>query len=259
MHHSFFNEWLDFVRSEIKPDLFAVGEYWAPANLPLLIKYIEATSGRMALFDAPLHHNFFEASNKGKDYDLRTILDNCLLSTKPELAVTVVGNHDTQPLQALEAPIEPWFKPIAYALILLRAEGYPCVFYPDLYNAHYQDKGQDGNEHEIFLEKVPDIELLLKARKKYAYGIQRFYFDYPTCIGWTREGEEDHPGSGCAVVISNAEEGKKKMEIGQMHAGKTFIDLLEKHPAKVEINAEGWAEFYCPPGAVSVWVSAAEL
>lgn len=31
--------------------------------------------------------------------------------------------HDTQPGQALEAPIEGFFKPLAYALILLRAEG----------------------------------------------------------------------------------------------------------------------------------------
>ncbi|MDI8752022.1 hypothetical protein MJH54_31455, partial [Salmonella enterica subsp. enterica serovar Montevideo] len=42
------------------------------------------------------------------------------------------ANHDTQPLQALEAPVEPWFKPLAYALILLRENGVPSVFYPDL-------------------------------------------------------------------------------------------------------------------------------
>jgi hypothetical protein len=41
-------------------------------------------------------------------------------------AVTLVDNHDTQPLQALEAPVEDWFKPIAYAFILLRKDGYPA-------------------------------------------------------------------------------------------------------------------------------------
>ena len=46
---------------------------------------------------------------------------------------TLVMNHDTQPYQALEAPIEPFFKPLAYALILLRSSGYPCLFYGDLY------------------------------------------------------------------------------------------------------------------------------
>ena len=71
--------------------------------------------------------------------------DNTLLQARPTHAVTVVDNHDTQPLQALEAPVMSWFKGIAYALILLRDEGYPCVFYPDLYGAHYKDKGRDGN------------------------------------------------------------------------------------------------------------------
>lgn len=46
--------------------------------------------------------------------------------------MTLVANHDTQPLQALEAPVEAWFKPLAYALILLRENGVPSVFYPDL-------------------------------------------------------------------------------------------------------------------------------
>ncbi len=42
------------------------------------------------------------------------------MEADPFHAVTLVANHDTQPLQALEAPVEPWFKPLAYALILLR-------------------------------------------------------------------------------------------------------------------------------------------
>ena len=38
--------------------------------------------------------------------------------------------------------VEPWFKPLAYALILLRREGYPCIFYADYYGAEYEDWGQ---------------------------------------------------------------------------------------------------------------------
>ena len=79
-------------------------------------------------FDASLHHNLHTASQSGSEFDLRTIFDNTLVQSQPNLSVTVVDNHDTQPLQALEAPVEPWFKPIAYALILLRQEGFPCVF-----------------------------------------------------------------------------------------------------------------------------------
>lgn len=249
----FYNEWLDHMRT-VKPDLFAVGEYWAPGELPLLLKYIDATSGRMSLFDAALHNTFHRASSNGKDFDLTTIFDNSLVQVKPELAVTVVDNHDTQPLQSLEAPVENWFKPLAYALTLLREGGYPCLFYPDLYGAHYTDTGRDGNEHEIFLDKCDSIENLLMARKIFAYGMQRDYFDFPHCIGWTREGTDENEGSGCAVILSNSEQGHKKMEIGIRHAGKTFVDYLGKHEAEVVIDENGWGEFFVQGGSVSVWV-----
>lgn len=58
------------------------------------------------------------------------IFTGTLVEADPFHAVTLVANHDTQPLQALEAPVEPWFKPLAYALILLRENGVPSVFYP---------------------------------------------------------------------------------------------------------------------------------
>jgi alpha-amylase len=249
----FFVEWLDHLRS-IKPDLFAVGEYWAPGELPLLLKYIEATEGRMSLFDASLHHNLHRASKMGKDFDLGSIFNNSLVAVNPLLAVTVVDNHDTQPLQALEAPVEPWFKPHAYALILLREAGYPCIFYPDLYGAHYTDKGKDGNDYEIFLEKCAPLEKLLMARNIYAYGLQRDYMDHANCIGWTREGTADNNNSGCAVILSNSEEGFKSMEMGGNYKGKTFIDYLGNYPGEVVINDKGWGEFHVSSGSVSVWI-----
>jgi alpha-amylase len=175
-----------------------------------------------------------------------------MVAADPARTVTLVSNHDTQPLQALEAPVEHWFKPIAYALILLRDEGYPSVFYPDLYGAHYKDYSHDGNEYEIWLEKVENIDQLLQARCDYAFGMQRSYFDHPNCIGWTREGDDQH--SGCAVVISNGENGNKNMEVGKRYAGKTFIDLLQKNDAEVSINEDGWGEFFAPAGSLSVWI-----
>jgi alpha-amylase len=249
----FYNEWLDYMRT-LKPDLFAVGEYWAPGQLELLVRYIDATQGRMSLFDAALHHNLRNASIGGKDYDLCTILDNSLVKVNPALAVTVVDNHDTQPLQSLEAPVEAWFKPLAYALIFLRQEGYPCLFWPDLYGAHYVDKGRDGQDHEIFLDKCAHIEKLLMARNKFAYGQQRDYFDLSNCIGWTREGVEDKEDAGCAVLLSNGDEGFKSMEVGKKFAGKVFVDYLENHPGEVTVNGDGWGEFHVSPGSISVWI-----
>jgi alpha-amylase len=249
---SFYAEWLKELREYSGKEIFAVGEYWAPGFVDLLLKYIEATGGQMSLFDASLHQNFHVASQIKNRYDLRKIMDETLLKAMPEKTVTVVDNHDTQPLQALEAPVEAWFKAIAYAIILLRAEGYPCVFYADLYGAHYKDKDKQGNEQEIWLEKVEELEQLLQARCDHAFGPQRDYFDHPNCIGWTREGDDNH--SGCAVLISNGDDGFKNMEMGNRYAGKKFIDLLGKNPAEVEINVEGWGNFFAPAGSVSVWV-----
>lgn len=248
----FYKEWLQLLRANTGKNLFAVGEFWAPGELPLLEKYIEVTEGCMSLFDASLHHNLHTASQSGTEFDLRTIFDNTLVQSQPNLSVTVVDNHDTQPLQALEAPVEPWFKPIAYALILLRQEGFPCVFYPDLFGATYKDYGNDGNEHEIFLEKVDQIEELLKLRKNNAYGIQRDYFEDANCIGWTREGDGEH--KGCAVVISNKDQYEKPMEMGTQHAGQYFYDALGRFEHTVQIDENGWGNFTVPAGNVSVWI-----
>jgi alpha-amylase len=249
----FIIEWLDYMHS-LKPNLFTVGEYWAPGDLPLLLRYLDTVNSRMSLFDASLHHNLHDASLKGNEYDLRQIFDNTLVKARPDKAVTVVDNHDTQPLQALEAPVEAWFKPLAYALILLRSEGYPCVFYPDLYGAHYRDKGRDGNEHEIFLEKCSGLEMLIKARKLYAYGEQRDYFEEANCIGWTREGTDEIDGSGCAVVLSNGDASSRRMEVGSRHANAAFVDILQNGITEVVTDENGVGEFPVNAASVAVYV-----
>jgi alpha-amylase len=66
----------------------------------------------VSLFDAPLHYNFHVASTSGSDYDLRQIFDNTLVQQQPALAVTLVENHDSQPLESLESIVEPWFEPL---------------------------------------------------------------------------------------------------------------------------------------------------
>jgi alpha-amylase len=250
----FYNEWLAHMRAVTGKNFFAVGEYWAPGELPLLLKYIEATDGQLSLFDAALHHTFHMASKAGNSYNMSGIFADSLVSVNPLLSVTVVDNHDTQPLQALEAPVEPWFKPIAYALILLRNEGYPCIFYPDLYGADYTDKGRDGEAHYIVLPRIESLPLLLLTRKEVAYGQQVDYFDHPNCIGWVRQGEKQHRGSGCAIVLSNGEAGNKFMSMGEAHKGKKFVDVLGHLPQEIILNEKGEAEFHCPAGSVSVWM-----
>lgn len=251
----FYNEWLDHVRTEIKQDMFAVGECWS-ANVSMLLKYVEASAGRMSLFDSPLQANFHEASESGSGYNLSEIFENTLVKHHPHLAVTFVANHDTQPCQSLESSVAAWFKPLAYALILLRAQGYPCVFYADMYGADYTDKDRNGHVCHIVMEKLPELEQLLLLRKNQAYGLQRDYFDHFNCIGWTREGTDEQPNSGCAVIMSNGAEGIKKMKVGKRHANKTFIDALSNIHDKVIIDENGFGDFRCKGCAVSVWVEA---
>lgn len=252
----FFNDWLDHLEHKAQRDLFCVGEYWTE-NFGALSWYIGNAGGRMNLFDVPLHYNFHRASKAGGHYDMRGILDNSLMKNLPLFAVTLVDNHDTQPLQALESLVESWFKPLAYAIILLRAEGYPCIFYPDYYGAHYKDRGRDGNEYEIWMDSHRwIIDRLLFARKNFAYGPQYDYFDHPDIIGWTRLGSEQHP-KAMAVLMSDGPGGSKWMEVGRPNA--TFYDLTEHIKEPVQTNEHGWGEFRCNGGSVSVWVEKESL
>jgi alpha-amylase len=247
----FFPQWLDQMESHAGKDLFVVGEYWMP-DINVLNWYINAVGGRMSVFDVPLHYNFHYASKAGGNYDMRRIFDGTLMQQNPAYALTFVENHDSQPLQALESVVEPWFKPLAYALILLRREGYPCVFYADYYGAEYEDAGRDGNRYKI---SIPShrwlIDKFLYARRHYAYGPQYDYFDHWNTVGWTRLGDEQHP-KAMAVLMSDGPEGFKWMEVGKPDT--KFIDLTGHIKEPVYTNEWGWGEFDCQGGSVSVWV-----
>ncbi|MFP3534563.1 hypothetical protein SB763_35010, partial [Burkholderia sp. SIMBA_042] len=82
----------------------------------------------------------------------------------------------------------------------LSENGYPCVFYPDLFGAEYTDVKDRVKKH-IVMPKVEILPKLLEARKRFAYGTQVNYFDHPNCIALVRTGDENH--SACAIVISN--------------------------------------------------------
>jgi alpha-amylase len=251
--HHFYNEWLDHLNNRFQKKILCIGEYWRNTVDPLL-KYIEATEGRVQLFDSPLHYNFHTASMAGNNYDLRKIFDNTLIQHKPELSISFVDNHDTQPLQSLQSPVDYWFKPLAYALILLREQGTPCVFYPTVYEAKYVDS-KDGGDIYVELNRLPCVEKMMQTRKDLSYGMQRDYFDHGNTIGWTREGIKEKKLSGCAVIMTNGTAGEKIMEVGKAHAGKTFIDICGFRSEKIKIDKNGWGKFLVNDRSVSVWIN----
>lgn len=236
----FFGEWLDRVRA-LRPDreLFAVGEYFT-GDVATLRWFIEQTGRRMALFDFPLHFNIRAASRANGGFDMRRIFDGALVAQDPEMAVTFVDNHDTFHVGGGE-PIAEGFRARAYALILLRAEGYPCLFYPDF------------RANDVRPPVQPLLDQLLAARRDFAYGEQSDYLDDPDLIGWTRAGDDEHP-QALAVLVSDGPAGAKRMATGRPN--RTFRELTGATAQPVATDGDGWADFPCAANAVAVWVEA---
>ena len=159
------------------------------------------------------------------------------------------------------------FKPLAYALILLRDKGQPCVFYGDLY----------GIRRGVKQPMVPScggkLPILCRARKLYAYGHQQDYFNRPNCIGlyiisvtdhfakltrlgFVRYGNLRHP-SGLACIMSNAAASQKRMYVGRLHAKERWTDVLGWQKKTVVIDKKGYGVVPVSAMSVSVWVDSA--
>lgn len=242
MQRDFYTDWLGEMRRHAGRELPAVGEYWSP-EVERLLGYLEGGAG-MRLFDVPLHFHLFDISGANGNYDLSKLLDGTLVQAAPDQAVTFVDNHDTQPGQALQTFIQPWFKAPAYALILLRGQGLPCVFYGDLYGVPH-----DG------IAPVAGLKRLLWVRANLAYGELHDYFDDANVVGFTREGDAEHPDSGLAMLLSDSTGGEKRMYVGSRLAGKTLVDALGKCTTPVTVDGEGNVTASAPAGGAAVWVT----
>lgn len=221
------------------PDFYFVGEYWNNDEATMN-HYLYETEYNVDLFDVPLHFNFVAAS-KDPHFDMRQIFDGSLVATNPLAAVPFVDNHDSQPGQSLESWVEPWFKEIAYALILLRKDGYPCLFGGDWYGIPSVDYPGVRSQ----------IERLMHARMNFAYGEQDEYFVTPTKIGWVRRGSEKHPYP-LAVLLSTGDMDHERMFVGEAEAGRVYCDLSGKNE-DIVIGADGFGDFTVGPGAVTYW------
>ncbi|MCR5691577.1 MAG: alpha-amylase, partial [Eubacterium sp.] len=118
----FYRDWLKEMRAHAGRDFFVVGEYWSK-ELGAMTNYLDCLENSLSLFDVTLHFNFLHAATSNGNFDMGGIWNGSLTQVRPMNAVTFVDNHDTQPGQALQSFIPAWFKPIAYALILLGNQG----------------------------------------------------------------------------------------------------------------------------------------
>lgn len=252
--YPFTRRFIDEMRSHAGRDLYSVGEYWSE-KVELLENFTSETEGVTDLFDVPLHFNFCKASQMQSDYDMSKILDGALVASDPQHAVTFVDNHDTQPGSELMSTVECWFKPLAYALILLMESGYPSIFYGDYYSIT-EDDG-DGDVEDDERRASPHrriIDMLLEARRLYAYGKETRIFDHPSTIALVRHGDAEHPGSGLVLLLNNGDEGFKEIDLGKDHAGETWHDMTGSIKEPVTTDADGKATFSVCSRNLSVYI-----
>lgn len=229
---SFVNEWLDAV----KGSRFAVSEAWF-RNLTDLNNYASATGGRTSLFDVPLHYTFQSMSSGNGSWDMRGLQFAGFTESNPTLSVSFVDNHDTdQTGGALYSPVVN-LKMLAYAYILTRANGYPCVFYKDYYNYGL------GNQ----------IKTLMTIRKANAYGSA---FEYTSVndadyYAYSRAGDSTHKG---LMMILNDGSSARTKGITSPFKSATLTDKTGNRTGTVTTDANGYGNFPVNARSYSVWV-----
>ena len=126
-----------------------------------------------------------------------------------------------------------WFISQAYAMILLRDEGYPMVSDVDMLN------------HGDMIKRY------LLARTHCTYGERHDRFDHNNTVGWSFSGGHGFDNS-MAVVMTSGDYGTKWLSTQRPQT--RYRDLTRSLGHVISTNEHGWAEFACPSRNTSVWV-----
>ncbi|OWP63292.1 alpha-amylase [Hymenobacter amundsenii] len=230
---TYLNRWLDAVKTNGR---FAVSEAWF-RNLQDMNNYAAATGGRTSLFDVPLHYTFADMSNGNGSWDMRGLQFAGFTEANGALSVSFVDNHDTdQTGGALFSPVSN-LKMLAYAYILTREKGYPCVFYKDYY------------EYGLGAQ----LKKLMQVRQANAYGAATEYTSVNDAdvYAYSRAGDASHKG---LLVLLNDGGSSRSKGITTPFKSATLTDQTGNVSGTVTTNASGYATFSVPARGYAVWV-----
>jgi alpha-amylase len=230
---SFVNTWLDNVKGT--SGRFAVSEAWF-ANLTDMNNYASATGGRTSLFDVPLHYTFKAMSDGNGAWDMRGLQFAGFTEANGPLSVSFVDNHDTDTQGGLNSPVVN-LKMLAYAYILTREKGYPCIFYKDYY------------EYGLGAQ----IKTLNLIRKANAYGAAYEYtsVDDADYYAYSRAGDSTHKG---LMLILNDGSGARTKGITSPFKSATLTDKTGNYGGTITTDANGYGNFPVQGRSWSVWV-----
>lgn len=227
---------LTAMRYSASKNLFAVAEYF-DSNVDELHKYIHDTYGQISLFDFSLQRKLVAASRSDNGFDMSSLITRTLTREQPVLAVPFVHSHDDQPPIHGGAHrgeyVGDWFISQAYAMTLLRDEGYPMVADVDMIN------------HTDMIKRY------MLARGDCTYGVRHDRFDHNNTVGWSFSGGDGFDNS-MAVVLTNGDYGRKWLPTYK--PGVRYLDLTDALGHTIKTNEHGWAQFECQPRNTSVWV-----
>ncbi|RTQ52353.1 alpha-amylase [Hymenobacter gummosus] len=228
------NQWLDAVKGT--SGRFAVSEAWF-RNLGDMNNYAAATGGRTSLFDVPLHYTFQDMSNGNGAWDMRGLQFAGFTEANGALSVSFVDNHDTDHQGgALYSPVTN-LKMLAYAYILTRAKGYPCVFYRDYY------------EYGLGAQ----IKKLIGIRQANAYGAATEYTSVNDAdvYAYSRAGDSSHPG---LLVLLNDGGSARSKTITTPFKSAALTDKTGNNAGTITTDANGTATFPVGARSYAVWV-----
>lgn len=236
MSAGFQKRFVEAMRDAAQAPLPSVCEFATP-DVEEILAFVEETGGALDCFDFPLKYRLLKAAKEGAGYDLRTLADATLVQRCPAQAVTFVDNHDSEPAQHPDAPewVDDWFKPLAYAFILLREAGTPCVFAQDLQREATGDT----------------VRRLMQLRRDFAHGEQTDCFAEPQRIAWVRAGTAEHPGA-MVVLLNVADAAALRVDTGRPET--EFVNAFDPS-LRLTTGADGAADFDIPAGGLAVWTT----